>query len=177
MTRSPAQNVFQHLSVLWTLTSIIFLLQHNSDKQNRNAHCRGNAESQLEPVIEHLVGRQGQPRAAQLHAMHLSDQRGWSQDPPPPRPHLRVGSGGEGISGDLCMPEAFQKKKAASFSYFCIHCCQVWANPHSLQTGILQLCYHCYAFHCVTVQKHSTAYDVKILGRPILNVSVNFFNL
>jgi len=98
VTRSPAQNVFQHLSVLWTLTSIIFLLQHNSDKQNRNAHCRGNAESQLEPVIEHLVGRQGQPRAAQLHALHLNDQKGWSQDPPRPRAHLRVGSGGKGIS-------------------------------------------------------------------------------
>jgi len=32
-----------------------------------------NAESQLEAVIEHLVGRQGQPRGAQLHAMGLSD--------------------------------------------------------------------------------------------------------
>ena len=59
--------------------------------------CRGNAESQLQPVIKHLVGRQGQPRAAQLHAMYLSDQKGWSQDPPLPRPHLRVDSGGEGI--------------------------------------------------------------------------------
>jgi len=29
--------------------------------------------------------------------MYLSDQKGWSQDPPLPRPHLRVGSGGEGI--------------------------------------------------------------------------------
>jgi len=34
----------------------------------------------------------------QVYAMHLSDQKGWSQDPPFPRPHLRVGSGGEGIS-------------------------------------------------------------------------------
>ena len=25
--------------------------------------------------------------------MNLSDQKGWSQDPPLPRPHLRVGSG------------------------------------------------------------------------------------
>jgi len=48
-------------------------------------------------VIEHLVGSQGQPRGAQVHAMYLSDQRGWSQDPPLPRPHLRVGSVGEGI--------------------------------------------------------------------------------
>jgi len=58
-------------------------------------------------VIEHLVGRQGQPRGAQVHAMPLSDQKGWSQDPPLPRPHLRVGSGGKGVIGDLCLLGAF----------------------------------------------------------------------
>ena len=56
-----------------------------------------NAKSQLETVIEHLVGRQGQPRGAQVHAMYLSDWKGWSQDPSLPRPHLRVGSGGKWI--------------------------------------------------------------------------------
>jgi len=61
------------------------------------AHYSRNAKSWLEAVIEHLVGRQGQPRGAQLHAMQLSDQKGWSQNPPLPRPLLRVGSGGEGI--------------------------------------------------------------------------------
>lgn len=30
--------------------------------------------------------------------MHLSNQNGWSQDPSLLRPHLRVGSAGEGIS-------------------------------------------------------------------------------
>jgi len=48
-------------------------------------------------VIEHLVGRQGQPRGAQVYAMYLCDWKGGSQDPPLLRPHLRVGSGGEGI--------------------------------------------------------------------------------
>ena len=48
-------------------------------------------------MIEHLVGRLGQPRGAQLHAVHLSDWNGWSQDPPLSRPHLRVDSGGKGI--------------------------------------------------------------------------------
>ena len=37
------------------------------------ASCSGNAKSQLEAVIEHLGGRQGQPRAVQVYAMHLSD--------------------------------------------------------------------------------------------------------
>jgi len=59
--------------------------------------CSENAKAQLEAVIEHLVERQGQPRGAQLYAIHLSDQKGWSQDPPLPRPHLRVGSGSKGI--------------------------------------------------------------------------------
>ena len=59
--------------------------------------CGGNVKSQPEAVIEHLVGRQGQPRGVQVHATHLSDQKGWSQDPPLPRPHLRVGSGGKDL--------------------------------------------------------------------------------
>jgi len=33
-----------------------------------------------------------------VYAMHLSDWKGWSQDPPLPRPHLRAGSGGKRIS-------------------------------------------------------------------------------
>ena len=43
------------------------------------------------------MGRQGQPRGAQGSATHLCDWKGGSQDPPLPRPLLRVGSGGEGI--------------------------------------------------------------------------------
>ena len=38
--------------------------------------CSRNAESWLELVIEHLQGRQGQPRGAQVHTVHLSDQKG-----------------------------------------------------------------------------------------------------
>jgi len=48
-------------------------------------------------VIEHLVGRQGQPREAQLYPTHLRDWKGWVQDLPLPRLHLRVGSGGRGV--------------------------------------------------------------------------------
>jgi len=65
--------------------------------------CSLNAKSQLEPVIEHLVGRQGQPRGAQVHAMYLSDWKGWSQDPLLPRPHVKAGSGGKGILLEIPM--------------------------------------------------------------------------
>ena len=41
---------------------------------------------------------------AQVHAMYLSEQKGRSQNPHLPRPHLRVGSGGKGISlGNPCV--------------------------------------------------------------------------
>ena len=40
--------------------------------------CSGNVKSWFEPVIEHLLGRQGQLRGDQVHAMHLSDWKGWS---------------------------------------------------------------------------------------------------
>ena len=78
----------------------------------------GNAKSQLETVIEHLVGRQGQPRRAQVYAMQLSDQKGWSQDPPLPRPHLRVGSRGEGISCQSSLPTWDFLMVSSSFSSF-----------------------------------------------------------
>jgi len=34
---------------------------------------------------------------AQVHAVHLSNQKGWSQYPPLPSPHLRVGSGDKDV--------------------------------------------------------------------------------
>ena len=41
---------------------------------NKVRNCSANAKSQPEAVIERLVGRQGQPRGAQVHVVHLSDQ-------------------------------------------------------------------------------------------------------
>ena len=43
------------------------------------------------------MGRQGQPRGAQVHSMPLGYWQGWNQDPSLPRHHLRAGSGGKGI--------------------------------------------------------------------------------
>jgi len=75
-------------------------------------------------VTEHLVGRQGQHRAAQVHAVYLSYQKGWSQDPPLPGPHLRVGSGGTGISsGDHRVSDDFIGfLKVSSFFLLFLHC-------------------------------------------------------
>ena len=73
-------------------------------------------------MIEHLVGRQGQPRGAQVHAMQLSNQKGWSQDPPLPRPHLRVDSGGEGVLLETLMYLRPSEGKQLLYFYICGSC-------------------------------------------------------
>lgn len=66
-------------------------------------------ESEPETVIERLEERQDQPWGAQVHAIHLSDWEGRSQDAPLPRAPLRVGRGEVRVfhAGDACLPEAF----------------------------------------------------------------------
>ena len=49
-----------------------------------NGFCSRNAKSWPERVIEHQVGKQGQPRGAQVHAMYLSDGRGGARIHPFP---------------------------------------------------------------------------------------------
>ena len=65
--------------------------------------CSRNAKSKPEAVIEHQVGRKGQPRGAQVHAMTLSDWNGCSQDPPLPIPHLSAVSVGKHILLEIPM--------------------------------------------------------------------------
>jgi len=99
--------------------------------------------------MEHLVGRQGQPRGAQVQAVHLSAQKGWSQDPPFPSPHLRVGSGGEGISLEIPVYLRPSKGKQIFFFCFCVYACCSGAYVHLLQPRIVSPCYYCCAFHHV----------------------------
>jgi len=117
--------------------------------------CRGNANSQLEAVFEHLVVRQGQPRKAQVHAMHLNDEKGWSQDTPLPRSHLSVGSGGEGILLEIHVYLRYSKGKCfllllLLFIIFSCVCCCIWTYPCLLQPWILLLCFYCFIFYCIT---------------------------
>ena len=101
--------------------------------------CSGNAKSGLETLIEHLVGRQGQPRGAQVHAVHLCNWKGWSQDPSLPRPHLRVDSGGKGISLEILV--YLRPSKGKQLLYFCACDCCIWASPYLLQARTLLLCF------------------------------------
>jgi len=79
--------------------------------------CSGNAKSGLDSMIEHLMGRQGQPRQAQLRAMYLCVQKGWSQDPLLPRSCLRAGSGGKSIL--LKIPVYLRPTEGKRFSVLC----------------------------------------------------------
>jgi len=106
----------------------------------RNSHCSRNIKSGLATVIEHLVGRQGQPMGAQVHAMYLNDQKGWSQDPPLPRPHLWV---------NAWDPWGFLL--VSRFFPLSLYLCCVWAYPHLMQPRALVLCCYYCAFYDVTV--------------------------
>ena len=48
--------------------------------------------------------------------MQLTDQKDWSQDPPLPRPHLRVGSGGKDVL--LEIPAYVRPSKGKQFFSF-----------------------------------------------------------
>jgi len=43
--------------------------------------CSGNAKSWLEPVIEHVVGRQGQPTGAQVQCTSMTRRGGAKTHP------------------------------------------------------------------------------------------------
>ena len=89
-------------------------------------------------MIEHLAGRQDQPREAQVSAMHLGDVKGWILAPPLPRLHLRVGRGGKCIlleisvylrpsEGELLLT-FISMSVAAAFGLFLFCCSQGVCN-------------------------------------------------
>lgn len=63
------------------------------------------------------MGKQGQSRGAQLYAVHMSDQKGWSQNPPLTTPHLRIGRGDEGILLELSVYLRRSEGEQFFFSY------------------------------------------------------------
>jgi len=104
-------NSYLHILLPFLACFIAFIMSNQCDFFSScisccETNCSGNAKSGLEAVIEHLGGRQGQSRGAQVHAIHLCDQKGWSKDPPLPRPHLRVGRRGKVFWLETPMPEA-----------------------------------------------------------------------
>uniref|UniRef100_A0A8C9ELT5 Peroxisomal trans-2-enoyl-CoA reductase n=1 Tax=Pavo cristatus TaxID=9049 RepID=A0A8C9ELT5_PAVCR len=82
---------------------------------------------------------------AQVHAVHLSNKKGWSQDPRLPRFHLRVGSGGKGVLVEVL---AYLRPSEGKQLLFFISV--VGAFGHVLSCCSLGLCCHCCTFHHVT---------------------------
>ena len=119
--------------------------------------CSGNAESRPKTVIEHLVGRQGQARGVQVHAMYLSDWNRWSQDAALPRPHLRVSSGGEGISCWRFLSTWAFPKVSSNFPLF-LHLWLLYLGPFSFAVakGFVLPCYY---HPIIALQAASPEYD------------------
>ena len=68
-------------------------------------NCSRNDKSQPEALIEHLVGRQIQPRGAQVHAMYL---RGVEPGSTPSQTSFKGWQWRCGyLGGDPCLPEVF----------------------------------------------------------------------
>ena len=101
--------------------------------------CSGNANSWLEPVIEHLVEKQDQPRGAQVYAMHLSGCRMCSQDSPLPRPHLMVCSGGKAIL--LVIPAYLRPSKSKQIFFSFAFVPSAVVSDQILTCCSLGLCY------------------------------------
>lgn len=100
------------------------------------------------------MGRQGQPREAQLHAMYLSERKGWSQDPPLPRIHLSIGSGHKGIL--LEIPAYLRSSEGKQLlSLISVSMAVAFEQTHLLQPRTVLLCCCCCAFHCVTPLHYS----------------------
>jgi len=119
--------------------------------------CSGNAKSGPETVIEHPVGRQGQPRGAQMCAMYLSDWKGWSQDPPLSKPHLRVGSGSKGILLEICayLRPSEGKQLFSSVSAFTVAALELILTCCSLRL----CCSAIVAVFSVVLQHYSTKFN------------------
>lgn len=80
---------------------------------------------------------------AKVYAVHLSGQKGLSQDPSLPRPCLKIGSAGDSVSSrDLCLPRDYVgiPEEASSFPFFSTYCCYIQADHPSPYLKTLLLC-------------------------------------
>jgi len=138
---------------------LLATLSRLSRSKRSKRSCGGNAKSWPEPVIEHLVRRQGRPMGAQVYAMYLSDWKGWSQDPPPPSSYLSVSSGDESTLVEISAYQRLSKGNQLFFLCFCVHSCCIWACSYLLQLKTLLCCYYHRTFHHVTALSYMCQAD------------------
>lgn len=121
-------------------------------------------------MIQCLVGKQSQPKRAQVHAIHLSDQKGWILPPPLSRPHLSVGSGFITILLEVLVYLRPSKGKQIFFLNFC-----AYLSISSLWPGTLLFSCHCCIFYCITVGKDSLRQCCTCVHKYIF-LSAKYFN-
>ena len=107
--------------------------------------CSTNAESHLEPMIEHLVGRYGQPRGAQMHAL--------------PRPQLRVGSGGKGVSLEISVYLGSSKGKQFLLLFLCLLHLSMFLLVAAWGFAILLLLL-CFPLHYSITKKNCILFEI-----------------
>ena len=95
-------------SVIFNSVSVVEMLSHSLNQwlstwQEGSGVCNGRGMGAWWSL------RSLSTQAIQWFYDYMSDQKGWIQDPPLPRPHLRIGSGNKSISsGEPCVLEGRQ---------------------------------------------------------------------
>jgi len=72
-----------------------------------------------------------------VHAVYLSDRKGWSRDPPLPRPHLRVGNGAKGVLLETVVYLRSFKGKKMTSSFLSVSMAVALNLSYFLQPGAL----------------------------------------
>ena len=142
----------------WPTVSDAVPAQVNHSPDSLQTECSRNANSQLNPVFEHLVGRQNPPMGAQMRSVCLSDQKGWSQDLALPRPSYGLVMEATVFCWRFLPTWALLNvSKFTSFFFFfffcccCCCCCCIWTFPCLLHTRTLPTCNYCCTFHHIIV--------------------------
>jgi len=90
-------------------------------------------------------------------------QKGWRLDPSPHRPHLRVGSGGDGSLLEIPAYLRCSEGKQLFFLRFSAHSCCICSCPCLVQLRTLPLHYYCCTFPHIIVLHHCCASSVDVM--------------
>jgi len=123
--------------------------------------CSRNTKS----LPEAVMGKQSQPRGAQVYAMYLRDQKGDDGARIHPfQTSFKVGSGGRGIL--LEIPVCLRYSKGKQIFFFPLFLCQwlLYLGLSLLQLRTLLPCYHCCALRCILMLQTSNRINAWGLG-------------
>jgi len=126
--------------------------RHFSGCRLNNSYCSGNANDQVMTwIIDWVPGRKAGPTRL--------TGRGWSQDPPLPRPHLRIGSGGESFSLEIPVyVRSFEGKQLLFFIFVSLVIAFDW---------VLSCCSHMMLLLYLHIHVGSGYFQVKLYAEEV----------